>query len=201
MSKKAKHTFSGYSFAQLKRIQTHRGYLLTPPAKKPERAEFGLPEHSVIAPENQNALLSLPDDFIREESKDLVVREKQFKQALNEWKSWKKWEAERNAKRRDLEAKFGYDCKHATHLVRLIRQAKEILTEGTIHVFRPDREELLAIRNGAWSYEKLVAYAQDADQELNELYEKSTLRDKPDHKGIADLYVEVCEREYGIKLG
>jgi hypothetical protein len=44
LSKRARFTFSGYAVAQLKRIQTHRGYLLNPPDHKPTRAEFGLPE-------------------------------------------------------------------------------------------------------------------------------------------------------------
>jgi hypothetical protein len=78
--------------------------------------------------------------------------------------------------------------------------AKQILSEGTLDVFRPDREELLAIRNGAWPFEKLLEFTENIDAELGELYEKSTLRDKPDHNGISNLYAEICEEAYGIKL-
>mgnify|MGYP001607055563 CR=1 FL=1 len=46
--------------------------------------------------------------------------------------------------------------KHAMHLVRLMRMCKEILITCEVVVKRPDREELLAIRNGAWSYYKLI---------------------------------------------
>lgn len=42
LSLKAKHTFSGYAFAQLKRIETHRRWILHPPKKKPERVDYGL---------------------------------------------------------------------------------------------------------------------------------------------------------------
>lgn len=48
VSAKAKHTFSGYAAAQLKRIKGHRSWLLDPPDHKPTRAEFGLPEHTLI---------------------------------------------------------------------------------------------------------------------------------------------------------
>jgi hypothetical protein len=48
--------------------------------------------------------------------------------------------------RTELVDKFGYDTKHAMHLVRLIRMAKEILIEGVVHVYRDDREELMDIR-------------------------------------------------------
>lgn len=48
LSKKVKHTFSGYAMAQLKRIRHHRSWLLSPPKGKPVRADFGLPEHTLI---------------------------------------------------------------------------------------------------------------------------------------------------------
>lgn len=54
ISAKAKHTFSGYAAAQLKRIRGHRAWLLNPPKGKPTRADFGLPETTLI-PGNQLA--------------------------------------------------------------------------------------------------------------------------------------------------
>lgn len=48
LSAKAKHTFSGYAAAQLKRIKGHRAWLLNPPTHQPTRAEFDLPEHTLI---------------------------------------------------------------------------------------------------------------------------------------------------------
>jgi len=52
LSAKAKYTFSGYAMAQLKRIKSHRKWLLDPPTHMPDRAEFDLlPETSI--PKNQ----------------------------------------------------------------------------------------------------------------------------------------------------
>ena len=48
LSMKAKHTFSGYAASQLKRIRGHRQWLLHPPQKKPERADYELPERTLI---------------------------------------------------------------------------------------------------------------------------------------------------------
>jgi uncharacterized protein len=48
LSTKCKHTFSGYARSQLKRIQGHYRWLKKPPQKPPERADFGLPERTVI---------------------------------------------------------------------------------------------------------------------------------------------------------
>jgi predicted nucleotidyltransferase len=41
LSKKARHTFSGYAMSQLKRIESHRRWLLNPPTTPPKRADFG----------------------------------------------------------------------------------------------------------------------------------------------------------------
>jgi predicted nucleotidyltransferase len=59
LSTKAKYSFSGYAFSQLKRIKTHRRWLLNPPGKKPERSDFGLPECSTIPRDQLSAAESM----------------------------------------------------------------------------------------------------------------------------------------------
>ncbi len=55
---KVKHSFSGYAFAQLKKIETHRKWLLNPPTKKPELADFGLSEeYKPLTKDQINAFL------------------------------------------------------------------------------------------------------------------------------------------------
>lgn len=200
LSKRARWAFGGYAAAQLKRIKTHRGYLLNPPAKKPDRRDYNLPLDSKIQKQHRNALLSLPLDMVGPGLKEEVARERAYEDAMTDWQAYQKWERERNPARKQMEAKHGYDVKHAMHLVRLIRMAKEILRDGTVIVYRPDRDELIQIRNGEWPFEKILDVAGNADEELDELYKKSTLRDKPDHKGISNLYMELCEKAYGISL-
>nr|MBA2322341.1 nucleotidyltransferase domain-containing protein [Deltaproteobacteria bacterium] len=48
LSATAKRTYTGYAAAQLKRIKGHRKWLLDPPTHFPTRAEFGLPEHTLL---------------------------------------------------------------------------------------------------------------------------------------------------------
>jgi uncharacterized protein len=43
LTKKVQQTFHGYAMAQLKKIKTHRSWLLNPPTRKPSREDFGLP--------------------------------------------------------------------------------------------------------------------------------------------------------------
>jgi hypothetical protein len=78
--------------------------------------------------------------------------------------------------------------------------AKEILAEGEVHVFRHDRDELRRILNGEWSYERLLAETENMDQELEALYDKSTLQDKPDRKRIDELYHDIASEIYGVKI-
>jgi hypothetical protein len=200
LSKKARWTFAGYAIQQLKRIRIHRGYLMNPPSHQPTRKEFGLSENSKIPKEHQNAILSLPDEWIAGGSKEQVMQEKRYASALQIWSSYKKWERERNPARKELERKYGYDVKHSMHLIRLSRMAEEILRDQKVLVRRPDAEELRGILRGEWKYEDIEAIADGLDSRLDALYKNSALRDSPDRKRIADLYRQICESRYGITL-
>lgn len=54
LSRRIKHTFSGYARAQLKRIDAHYRWLTRPPTSQPTRADFKLPERTLI-PQDQLA--------------------------------------------------------------------------------------------------------------------------------------------------
>jgi len=57
LTKKVQQTFLCYAMAQLKKIQTHRSWLLNPPAKKPKREDFGLPPHGgTLSADDQNRI-------------------------------------------------------------------------------------------------------------------------------------------------
>lgn len=262
LSKKARHTFSGYALSQLKRIKGHYKWLKDPPQAAPTRAEYGLPERTVIPADQlaaamaavqkkldtwewkhledvdpgtrtavQNSMaeilaelsahsdhragkkadgdsnprtpqaeeentrfraaartLAYDENFI-----ELLDRERHYNARQKDWEAYQLWKRQRNPARAELEAKFGYDTKHAMHLVRLLRMCREILTTGRVVVKRPDREELLAIRAGAWRYEDLLAYAESEDQALNELYKTSPLPRAPDRNALDLLCIEVVE--------
>lgn len=244
VSAAAKHTYSGYAASQLKRIEGHRRWLLDPPTHQPTREEYGLPERTVIPPDQLLAAESeiqkqmdrweidygnLPDGeriFIQgqvtrylaelqlnlddrwkgaarqigydENFLLLLDKERRYKAAKQQWEQYNRWKRERNPDRAAMEAKWGYDVKHAAHLVRLLRMAREILMTGEVRVWRgdTDREELLAIRRGEWRYDDLLAWAQQEDQELSELYaaRKYVVPKAPDRPAIDALCCELVER-------
>lgn len=112
--------------------------------------------------------------------------------AVETWDNYWTWKKNRNEKRSALEEQFGYDTKHAMHLVRLLRMGHEALSTGELLVKRPDAEELLAIRNGSWTYEQVVEYAEMMDSEVREkLYPTTFLPKKPNIKLAADLVMAV----------
>jgi len=93
------------------------------------------------------------------------------------------------------------NCKHATHLVRLLRMGIEILTEGKVIVDRNeagDAEELIQIRNGYMKYEDVVAYAEEQDGVLNDLYKTSSLPHSVDMMKIEELYVGIICDKFGL---
>jgi predicted nucleotidyltransferase len=99
-----------------------------------------------------------------------------YKEHVENWKNYWDWVKNRNVARSELEVKYGYDTKHAAHLIRLLRMGHEILKTGIVQVRRPDATELLDIRNGKFTYEQVVAEAEGLESQLDELYKTSKLR-------------------------
>lgn len=115
-----------------------------------------------------------------------------YSTAKETWQNYWTWKKERNKTRSALEEQFGYDTKHAMHLVRLLRMGAEALETGVLNVRRPDAEELLAIRAGKWSYEEVVEYAEMMDNHVHKvLYPKTQLPKKPNVKLAAELLLAV----------
>lgn len=94
-------------------------------------------------------------------------------------------------KRKGLVEKFGYDCKNASHLIRLLRQGIEFLTDGELYVQRHDATELLAIKRGEWELARVKAEAEKLFERAQNAYVASTLPAKPDRDRVERLCVEV----------
>lgn len=204
LSKKAKFTFSGYAHSQLQRIKTHRAWLQNPPKAVPSRSDFNLPEGTKVSKSELGAYDSMLEKGVDVElPKDVITlftREKAYQAAQLHYDQYVQWTKTRNPKRAELEAKFGYDTKHAGHLLRLMRMCKEILTLQTVIVKRPDREEILAVRNGQRSYDSIIEESERLERECDELYLTSTLRKEPDRKLLDSMIVQMTD-EYLRKHG
>ena len=96
------------------------------------------------------------------------------------------WTRPRDPARAALEARVGYDTKAAMHLVRLLRTALETLSEGRVRVWRGDHDadDLTQIRDGAWTWEALEAWAVDTSRAVEAAVVGSPLPVAPDLPAI-----------------
>jgi len=237
LSQKVLHTFRGYAMAQLRRVRSHRRWLLEPPPGPPDRAAYGLPPRTAIPADQLDAAQSCIQkkmdsweiDFGAMEKADVIYiqeqikkhlaemsvgveekaiaagrllgyednfllyldRERKYKQAKTEWKQYQTWKSERNPARAKMEATFGYDGKHALHLVRLMRMCREILTSGIVNVFRQDAEELKGLLVGSWTFDALMSWAEAQDRELPILAKESPLPKEPNRRELDNLCIRI----------
>lgn len=159
LSKRVKYTWSGYANAQLKKIKSHRKWLLEPPKAPPHLADFGLTEETLISKDRLHAFYEFLYVIVRdaieysEPAEDLynilisridykgvfkqhpfpkealpyiqnltnssddyiskLQKTQEYRSALSHWKNYLSWKENRNPKRAAMEAKVGYDVKHA----------------------------------------------------------------------------------------
>ena len=101
-----------------------------------------------------------------------------------------------NPKRAETIQKHGFDTKFASHAIRLGLECEQILIEGDLDIER-NREVLKSIRRGEWSIDRIKEFCSQKERHLDDLYQKSTLRHKPDEEAIKDLLMNCLEQHYG----
>jgi hypothetical protein len=85
LTKKVQQTFHGYAMAQLKKIKTHRSWLLNPPTTKPSREDFGLPiAGGTLSRDDQNRIEQSIADKIRSYGIDSIDMPKPTRIAVQE---------------------------------------------------------------------------------------------------------------------
>jgi predicted nucleotidyltransferase len=91
-------------------------------------------------------------------------------------------------RRKRLVEQFGYDTKNAAHCIRLLRMGIEALNTGEMVVERlDDAEELLDIKRGRWSLEKVKDHAEALFAEAEKAHQRSSLPPEPDYARIDRL--------------
>jgi predicted nucleotidyltransferase len=192
LSKRIYKTFVGYSMSQLKRIETHRGYLLTPPIKKPSRDDFSLPPTPLFSKEVINNIIKIPIEIVKEEITLYALQEKKYFSAMENWNKYIAWKNGRNKKRAEDELRYGYDLKHAGHLIRLLYEAKDILQFGFLEFPLARKDHLLEIRKGLYKYQELIELAQEMMLNLKDVEKNSKLPENPNIEKLSDLYNEMA---------
>lgn len=104
-------------------------------------------------------------------------------------------------KRKALVQRFGYDCKNAAHLIRLLRMGVEFLSTGELIVERPDASELIEIKKGQWELTRIQSEAKELFALSKEALIHSPLPIAPNMDAINDLCKQTIKAYYGTKSG
>ncbi|WP_338790283.1 nucleotidyltransferase domain-containing protein [Bernardetia sp. MNP-M8] len=110
-----------------------------------------------------------------------------------EYKQYWEWVEKRNDTRYEntLEHGKNYDAKNMMHTFRLLDMAIEILEKKEVIVKRPNREELLKIRSGFFTYEELIEKADHKIELLEKAYQNSTLPEFPNVENLEKALIEI----------
>ncbi len=192
VSKQAYHSFTGYAYGQFKRM-THFN-------QEAQREMAALEEE--IDKHNVN----LSDPHAAQEQRDTLIASGEFSgqklgELLDRYNAIKRQYFSggyMGAKRRELVRRVGYDAKNAAHLIRLLRMGVEFLVEGELHVARADADNLMAIKRGEWSLERVKEEAERLFKLAEEAYIRSSLPAKPDNAKGENLCMEIIRQYHGF---
>ena len=113
-----------------------------------------------------------------------------------EYKEYQEWVEKRNQKRYSKAIEAGYNQKNMCHCIRLLTMAKEIVDGKGFNLWRTeDRDFLMGIKDGNYTYEYLLEYAENLLKEVNEKINTCNLPDEVDKEFVNQLLID-CRKEY-----
>ncbi len=104
-------------------------------------------------------------------------------------------QAYQGSKRKARYEKFGYDCKNAAHVIRILRMGIEALLTGEIQVVRNDAGQLKDIKYGKWKLEWVVEESNKLMALLDKAYGNSNLPDSPNYKKAEGVLMDILKTE------
>lgn len=203
LSKKAIASFGGYARQQLKRLQNALYRDSYPQLEKEKHIMNNIKSQMAHMEERYKKItdgeLSLYTDISNKKDleteiyMDMDIKHyplRDFKNIYNEMSCViKDYDnvSHRNRKKDELHLN-----KHAMHLVRLYLMAIDILKGNGIITYREkDRDFLLNIRNGVYSYEEIFEMVDKYEKELNYVADNSPLASKPQYHKVEELVMEI----------
>lgn len=79
---------------------------------------------------------------------------------------------------------YGFETKCAMKAVQLLRLTVEFLQTGNLHLYRKDREALLAIKNGKTPFNLIKQEVDERERELESLLKTSPLPERANFKNV-----------------
>lgn len=167
-------SFIGYAQGQLKKMETFDINVLA----KFEEMKTQISEYSA---KGENPPLEVSEKYQQ-------LKSKYFSGYMGE-------------KRKKLVQENGYDCKNASHLIRLLRMGIEFVQTGKLNVFRPDAQELIDIKQGKWTLDQVKAESDLLMAKFRESEQQSVLLETPNLKDVDEVLIYCHAMFYGVEEG
>lgn len=115
-----------------------------------------------------------------------------------DYREYWKWVSERNEDRYNVNKHHGqnYDSKNMMHTIRLLQSCEQIFKTNSLNIRVENRDELLDIKAGNWSYENVMKKAEDLIQSIEHYHSISTLPDYPNVKRTEKILIQIREQLY-----
>ena len=189
-SKKIKHTFLGYAFAQRKGL-THkreRWMVIGEALRKLDDLEH---QGQTMLPERLHLHSELREDgtWGNYEKGQLIVKVRE--QLQRELESY-------GYRIEDIKT-HGFSCKFASHLIRLLNEGLELLVEGELTFPLRYNNLLRDIKMGKVPLDDILKIADDLEHKVEDAYIKSSLPNTPDHAAIERLQISMLKDYWNYK--
>ncbi|SHI90703.1 Predicted nucleotidyltransferase [Clostridium cavendishii DSM 21758] len=205
LSKRVYSSFGGYAICQLRRLQNALARDSYPREEKEIHIKRSIEKQMLTFNDrykklsNEDLILNVGKYNERLDSEILITMNlknyplRDLKGMLSEMtqvlKDYDKLN-HRNSKKDEIHLR-----KHAMHLVRLLLMGKEILEGKGINTYREnDREMLLDIRAGKYSYEEIFDLVNELENNFKYAAKHTNLPDKPNLKDINELVMEINKK-------
>lgn len=203
LSKRAIQSFGGYASAQLRRLQNALARDNYPQREKEihilntikTQIATMKDRYEVFSKENLNIYIdkSKKEDFESELFIDVNFKHyplRDFKNIYAEMSNVIKGYDKLN--HRNSKKDTNHLNKHAMHLIRLFLMGTELLEGKGINTYREkDREFLLKIRKGEFSYSEIFEMVNDYEKKFDYAAKNTSLKDEPDYDKVEELMISI----------
>ena len=121
----------------------------------------------------------------------MTYNQQGYESHCKRYKEYQEWLENRNEVRYASNGNSNYDRKNMAHTVRLLHMGKELAENKGFNVVRTwDREMLLDIRNGKYTYEEIMDYVSNIYDKMLESMETCILPDTVDKEKVNELLIQ-----------
>ena len=121
----------------------------------------------------------------------MTYNQQGYESHCKRYKEYQEWLENRNETRYASNGNSNYDRKNMGHTVRLLHMGKELAENKGFNVVRTwDRDMILDIRNGKYTYEEIMEYVDKTYDEMMKAYDTCTLPETVDKEKVNKLLIK-----------